>query len=161
MKIWTMEKWKRKLPASLARAQSRVDVYADKGVEAELEKACAQFIDWLRHEYRFPIPICVYLKNEAILRTMDGDTAVGTFFEPPSYTGTPAIRVAAGDYGELVLSDGRDDAAAAILTVIAHEMTHYFQWINGMHFPGFALEWQAFRCARRILAEYAETRDHP
>lgn len=161
MDIWKIEKWRKHLPASVVQAQSCVDVCADKGVETDLEKACVQFVDWLKREYLFPIPICVHLKNGTILKTMDGDTAVGTFFEPPSYAGCPNIRVAAGDYGDLVLSDGRDNAVAAILTVIAHEMTHYFQWINGIHFSGFILEWQATRYARRILAAYAETRDHP
>lgn len=161
MHIWTIEKWKKEIPMSIVQSQSRVIVYADKGIDNDLKTACVQFTEWLKQEYFFPIPICIYLKNETILKAMDGGTAVGTFFEPPSFVASPNMRIAVGDYDELVVSDGRDNAIATILTVIAHEMTHYFQWINGIHLPGIILEWQASRYSRLILSEYSETRDHP
>lgn len=92
---------------------------------------------------------------------MDGDIAVGTFFEPAAYSITPYIRAAVGDYDELLASHGRDNAVATILMVIAHEMTHYFQWINDITITEIGRERQASRYARLILDEYAQTREHP
>lgn len=161
MHIWTIEKWQKRIPASLIQPQSHIRIRTDKGVDDDLKIACRDFVRWVKREYFFPIPIYIYLKNQNMLKTMDGDTAVGTFFEPSAYSANPYIRIAAGDYAELVASLGRDNAIATILTVIAHEMTHYFQWINGIVLTEIGFERQANRYAQYILNEYAETRDHP
>ena len=49
----------------------------------------------------------------------------------------------------------------AILLTIAHELTHYFQWINALKLTPIGQERQATKYARYILDEYAETREHP
>ena len=86
---------------------------------------------------------------------------MGTFFEPLQHTIEPYIRIATGDYEELKEEIGRDQALASILTVIAHELTHYFQWINGIQKTERDSECQARRCAKKLLKKYAETREHP
>lgn len=52
-------------------------------------------------------------------------------------------------------------ALAATLSTIAHELTHYFQWINSLQLTPIGEERQAARYAGYILDEYAETREHP
>lgn len=161
MHIWTIEKWRRFVPEADVHARSCICVRADRGVDGDLNAACRNFIRWIKSEYRFPLPICVYLKNQRALKTMDGDTAVGTFFEPTSCSTRARIRIAAGDYDELRAASGRDNAIATILTVVAHEMTHYFQWINQLTLTERGRERQANQYARFILDEYAQTREHP
>lgn len=56
---------------------------------------------------------------------------------------------------------GKDSALTAILITIAHELTHYFQWINALHLTPIGQERQATKYARYILDDYAETREHP
>jgi len=56
---------------------------------------------------------------------------------------------------------GRDNALASILMSIAHELTHYFQWINNLPLTLMGEERQATIYARYIIDEYAETRGHP
>ena len=56
---------------------------------------------------------------------------------------------------------GKDSALTAILSTIAHELTHYFQWINALKLTPIGQERQATNYARYILDEYAETREHP
>jgi predicted SprT family Zn-dependent metalloprotease len=56
---------------------------------------------------------------------------------------------------------GKDDALARILATIAHELTHYFQWINNLKLTPMGRERQANQYAGFILAEYAHTRTHP
>ena len=64
---------------------------------------------------------------------MDGDKVYGTFWSMyDDYNIEPHIRVAAGDYMDLCHKWGKDSALTAILSTIAHELTHYFQWINAL-----------------------------
>ncbi|MCL2670548.1 MAG: hypothetical protein FWF10_00740 [Clostridiales bacterium] len=50
---------------------------------------------------------------------------------------------------------------ASYLFSLAHELTHYFQWINGIQLTEIGEERQATCYANWILDEYAETREHP
>ena len=87
--------------------------------------------------------------------------ASATFFFPFDTNDEPYARVATGDYFELLEKRGKDNALASILSSIAHELTHYFQWINGINLTEMGAERQATAYARFILDEYAETRKHP
>ena len=94
---------------------------------------------------------------------MDGDSVIGSFFEPFTYDFEPYIRIATGDYRELLESDGRDRAISSILISIAHELTHYFQWINGLtsKLTPIGIERQATMYSHFIVDEYTEAREHP
>ena len=70
----------------------------------------------------------------------------------------PYIKVATGSYAELCRSDGKDDALAAILYTLGHELTHYFQWLNQLELTPAGAERQANRCAGEIVAWYMDTR---
>ena len=63
---------------------------------------------------------------------------------------------------------GRDKALGAILHSLAHELSHYFQWLNHHDVwlsddpeTNRRLERQAVYYADAILDDYAETVDHP
>lgn len=73
----------------------------------------------------------------------------------------PYIRVSAGDYEDLKETRGQDNALAMILNSIAHELTHYFQWVNDLTVSDADVERQAAAHSSRILKEYARTRSHP
>jgi len=115
----------------------------------------------LRAEYYFPVRIIVYVKEAERIRAKDGDHVVGTFFEPYSYYDEPYIRIATGDYEELLSKNGKDNALASILISLAHELTHYYQWINNLQLTSMGRERQASRYARYIIDEYATIREHP
>ena len=161
MHIWTIERWKRYASPELITPKSRIQLHCDKNTNEDLKLACRHFIQWVKKEYYFPIPLCINLKKQALLKTKDGGTAVGTFFEPTDDSVLPHIRIATGDYPDLLDSLGRDDAIATILTVIAHEMTHYFQWINALPLTERGRERQATQYSHFILDEYSQTREHP
>ena len=104
----------------------------------------------------------IYVKNVKKLIAIDGDKVYGTFWSMnDDYSVEPHIRVAAGDYNDLCNKWGKDSALTAILLTIAHELTHYFQWINALKLTPIGQERQATKYARYILDEYAETREHP
>lgn len=159
MNVWTAEGWKRTYKDRCVRKGLRVK--SDGGVDDEVKRACKEFCKWLRREYDFPIRIPIYLKSSYKIKAMDGDLVVGTFFEPDDDFTEPYIRIATGDYPELLNRDGKDNALAYILRTIVHELTHYFQWINKVNLTPIGMERQATRSSRFILDLYAETRDHP
>lgn len=161
MHIWTIEKWKKVIPRERVLPANRIRVYADRNVDPEVVAACRRFVEWAKGEYVFPLEVRIHLKGQDRIKAMDGDDAVGTFYEPPEYDQPSHIRIAAGDYGELVDSIGRDNALCTILTVLAHEMTHYFQWINDLPLTERGRERQATQYAHWLLSEYAQTREHP
>ena len=141
--------------------RSGLRLKCDKGINCEVRRACKEFFKWLRTKYYFPIRVPVYLKCRSKITSIDGDTAFGTFFAPDDYLVEPYIRIATGDYNELLKERGQDDALAAILHTVSHELAHYFQWINRIQLTETGYERQANYYATLLLDEYAETRSHP
>lgn len=153
MHIWTIENWKQNIESD-GREGLRFRYESD--VHPEFKEACKDFAKWLRREYYFPVRVPVYIKNTKFIRALDGEEVVGTFFEPYEYSVEPYIRVAVGDYEELKAEIGKEGAQMAIFTTIAHELTHYFQWINGLQLTDVGRERQATRYAGFIVDEYKD-----
>ena len=160
MHIWTIENWTKNL-APIEERRTGLRLRFDRHVDPEVRAACIAFCGWMRTEYYFPLRLPVYVKSARRVRTMDGDFVCGSFFEPANYKDEPYIRIATGDFPELLGEIGRDNALASILWTMAHEITHYFQWINALDLTDVGRERQASRYAKYILSEYAETREHP
>ena len=158
--IWTIDKWTRNLePPDVRRKGLRLRFDAD--VDPEVRAAVKTFCAWLRKEYAFPLRVPVYVKSARRIKAKDGDLVCGTFFEPEAFNVEPYIRIATGDYQELKLEIGPDDALASILSTLAHELTHYFQWINGLDLTEIGRERQASQYQKYISDEYALAGDHP
>ena len=160
MHIWTTDRW-RKFFADMPDRRTGIRIRVEPSVDDEVKSACKNFVRWLRSEYDFPLRVPIYVKSAHYLTSLDGEKAVGTFFEPFDYSVEPYIRIATGDYRTLKQSIGRDNALASILLTIAHELTHYYQWINRIELTAVGMERQAARYAHDIVDEYAATREHP
>lgn len=156
MHIWTIENWK-KIYNGAHRKGLRFVI--DKNVDIEVRSACKEFGTWLRKQYTFPIRVPVYVKQHEKIKACDGELVVGTFFWPDLRDVEPYIRVAAGDYSELKNNRGKFNALAEILLSIAHELTHYFQFINDLKLTEIGEERQAKAYAQFILEEYFEDRE--
>lgn len=153
--IGTIENWGKNI--NLEREGHRTGLRFDNNIDPEVRRVCKEFASFLRKEYFFPIRVVVYIKNKIKIVAMDGDEVYGTFWSmEDDYTIEPHIRVAAGDYNDLCIKWGKDSAMSAILNTIAHELTHYFQWINSLHLTAIGAERQATRYAGYILDEYSE-----
>lgn len=160
--IWAIEDWEKNIDLDREGHRTGLRLRFDKDIDDEVRRACKEFAVFLRREYFFPIRIIVYIKNTPKIIAMDGDKVYGTFsWVEDDYTAEPHARVAAGDYPDLCRKWSKDSALTAILLTIAHELTHYFQWINSLQLTPIGLERQATKYARYILDEYAETREHP
>ncbi len=159
MNIWESSKWKNILDTENIRSGVRLKF--DNQVDPEVRRSCKEFVNWLRKQFCFPLRVPVYIKSVPAVRAMDGDFVTATFFEPYDYNVEPYIRIATGDYAAADSIQEKDNALASILHSVAHELTHYFQWINGIKLTERGYERQAARYAGLILDEYAETREHP
>lgn len=96
------------------------------------------------------------------IKAMDGELVSATCFLPYSKSVEPYARVSVGDYEMVKEKRGRDNALAGILTSVAHELTHYFRWIDDSEYDDIKREERkACRLARKIVNDYATTREHP
>jgi hypothetical protein len=122
-----------------------------------VRRALIRFSRWLRAEFDFPIRVLVYLFQSDHIITQDGEKVSASFFAPYQRDVEPYIRIATGDYVSLSKEVGRDNALAAYLCSLAHEIVHYRQWIETGE------TWERGVClkARKLVDIYAMTVDHP
>ncbi len=158
MHIWTIEKWRDRYKNYNIRTGLRLR--CDQDVDAEVKRECKEFCKWLRSEYYFPIRVPIYLKSSYRIKAIDSEYVCGIFFEPNDKMIEPYVRIATGDYQMLSEKWGKDSALNAILKSIAHELTHYFQWINGLRLTDIGTERQATQYSRFILDEYLNVKGH-
>ncbi len=156
MDIWTSNRWKYIISPDMRKG---LRLRFDKGVDEEVKEACLSFANWLREQYCFPVRVPIYFKNTSYLRTVDKEGAYATFFRPDSYNVEPYIRIAVGDYENLKKDWGRENAICAYLADMAHELTHYYQWINDIKLTRIGEERQATVYKDRIVSSYLEEFD--
>ncbi|MBO5396113.1 MAG: hypothetical protein J6A97_04445 [Clostridia bacterium] len=108
----------------------------------------------MRKEFEFPLRVNVYVKGDYRIKAKDGDMVVGTCWKPADFSAYPYIRLATGDYNELVDERGEDGAMWAILASFSHELTHYYQYINNLQLTLVGEERQAHAYVNRILEAY-------
>lgn len=133
-------------------------IRCDKEVHPEVRRACLKFAKWLRNEFEFPIRVVVYLKKDyQIKNRFSKELVSATFFAPFDKCVEPYIRVATGDYLELLEKSGKDNALAAILGSVAHELGHYYQWVDDLELD----EKGAENNKDYMIDLYAQTREHP
>ena len=104
---------------------------------------------------------CGVNKNKKYLISTTGERASATFWGPFDKTQEPYIRIAVDDYEDILESFGKDNALAAILGSMAHELSHYFQWLKDLDIMDAKMERQAKYYSDVIVWDYAETREHP
>ena len=101
--------------------------------------------------------VVIYLKKDERIKNMNGELVTATFFAPFDKANEPYIRIATGDYDRLLKECGKDNALAAYLRSIAHEIIHYKQWIRDYPLD----ESKANRESKDLIRRYAKTRLHP
>lgn len=98
--------------------------------------------------------VMVYVKNQEQICAHDGERVYETFFAPYDHSLEPYVRIAVGDYISLVEKRGEMNAAYALLECLAHELTHYYQWLAEWEMNNVLEEKQARYCARQVVRRY-------
>lgn len=110
---------------------TRVDLHFSKGVYPQLRKEIMLFLRWIRREYVFPRKVNIQISDKMFVRTFLTDEQVSaSTFIPDNEKFKVLIRVSTGDYLFMVQNDGYRIAVCSILGSIAHELTHYYQWVK-------------------------------
>lgn len=157
-KLWKCSDWGTYIPPNCRKG---IRLRFDPGVNCEVRRACKDFVKWLRSQYEFPVRIPIYFKATKTIISRSGEHVSASFFGPYDKSVEPYIRISVGDYPDLLRERGKDNALASILHSIAHELSHYYQWLKDSDLSEEKMERQARYYALEILSDYAETRAHP
>ena len=152
--IWTLENWKNKQDIMGKNTLSGLHTRIDRNVDPEVKYALKIFISWVRSEYSFPIRIPIYVKDTRRIKAKDGEMVCGTFWMPYDSMKGAYIRIATGDYHEMCKKIGKYDAILNILLCIAHELTHYYQWLNDLQLTDIGRERQATTYSYYVVYEF-------
>ncbi|MCY9140812.1 hypothetical protein [Peribacillus frigoritolerans] len=126
----------------------------EAGVHPEVRRVCIQFCKWLRTQMEFPIRVVIYLKKDYQIKNRTIKQMVtATFFAPYDKNVEPFIRIATGDYSELIEERGTKDALYAMLDSISHEIIHYQQWLENRELNEAEAEEKGYK----LVDSYAET----
>ena len=120
--------------------------------QPEVRGALIKFARWLRTNHEFPIRVPVYLLPGQKLVMANGAGASASFFSPRRRTEEPYIRIATGDYPALKREQGRDNALAAFIVSMSHEIVHYEQWVRAGRITERGVATRAVRMLRRYEA---------
>lgn len=154
MHVWRLENWTKHLDLSTENHKKGLRMRFDNGVSPIVREFCIDFAKWMRKEFSFPIRVNVYVKAAYRIKARDGEPVIGTFWWPHNYGTSTYARIATGDYFELLEKRGEVQAMWAILRPIAHELTHYFQYVNKLSLTKIGEERQATVYSDYILTEY-------
>lgn len=157
--LWDCTKWKKRYRAAETDVKTGLRFRFEKGVDPWVREICLEFGKWLRQEYLFPVRLNVYVKAAKRILAMDGELVCGTCWRPDDPFETPYFKIATGDYSELCEQRGKISATAEILLAIAHELTHYYQWLNGIELTPVGEERQAARYADIIVSDFYDDSD--
>ena len=118
------------------------------------------FGKWLRQEYEFPIRVNVYFKSQPYIKAFDGDQVSATFWGSFDRKREPYIKIAVGDFYALVEKSNVFSALCNTAASLAHELTHYYQWINDFQLSEIQEERQSRYYSKKIVYRYLEERGY-
>ena len=154
MRLWSSDNWEAYFKTPDRR--TGLCLRFEKGIDAEIRDACRLFCKWLKIRYMFPIRVPIYFKNAEYITTNSGERCSAKFFSPHDRLYEPFITIATRDLDAIAQRKGK---AAAILTMyssIAHELSHYFQWIKILPLTEKQEERQAKYYQHRVVQQYLD-----
>lgn len=154
--LWSSQDWENMIEPEEENLPMGIRLLIDKEVDAELREACKKFVRYLRKMYVFPIRVLVHLKKHTRILASDGEEVLGLFVDYYDYSVSPDAWIATGDYSDIKEKYGKDNAEWEIFRIIAHELSHYFQWINDVKLTPRGKEWQASWYAGMVIDEYLD-----
>ena len=86
--VWTRKDWTRN-PALEQGIREGLRLRFDRGIDPALRLECLAYAKWLREDFRFPVRVRVYIRNQRRIRAKDGELVCGTFWRPFSYAEEP------------------------------------------------------------------------
>ena len=157
LNTWEMQNWK-----ECKNQKTGLYIRFEKKIDPEVRRALLELTRWLRSRYTFPSKVIVYVYASKYVHAKDGEPVFGTCWRPGDRSAYSHIKLSTGDYPQLLEKYGKDNALASILNCELKMLTHYFQWANNLDDLTEKEEcYDASKCAKTILKQYSQTRDHP
>jgi hypothetical protein len=101
-------------------------------VDKEIGQQFKLFAAWLRKKNEFPIRLPVYLSEKEYVVDEAGEDCVSIFFAPYDKNVEPYIRIATGDFYELVQDEGKEHAVFNSLFSLALAIIKYGNWLDNI-----------------------------
>ncbi|MBP3855301.1 MAG: hypothetical protein IK990_06785 [Ruminiclostridium sp.] len=158
MNPWKCEDWK-SFYTDKPGLRTGLRLHFEPGIDSTLRKFFLLFAAWLRKNYPFPIRVNVYIKHTKTLRAKDGTQVSATFFGPFDRTLEPYIRIAADDFEEIRAEHDTFSALCGEINSLAHELTHYYQWLNDLGLTEKQEERQAAYFSEKIVYRFIDEND--
>lgn len=132
-------------------------MHYDRHINNFLKCILVHYVNWIRKNYQFPIRINVYIKNRSQIKALDSSSVSATFFGPFDRLQEPYIKVAVGDFNDWIKETDLFQAVCSVLSSLAHEFTHYYQWVNNFNLTEVQEERQANYFSRKIVYLYLDS----
>lgn len=156
---WNSKKWV-EFYSTAPAARGALRMHYCKEVDNKLKLGFDDFSKWLRNKYVFPMRVNVYVKNSFYIKAKDGENVSATFFGPFDRLAEPYIKIAAGDYYDLVEKYNEFNALCDNIASLAHELTHYYQWLNDVALSEAQEERQAKYYSIKVVRSYLNERGY-
>ena len=106
-----------------------IKIVYDDGVDQYVKDVIYNFCRNLERNYQFVVPLNIYVVNKPHLDNEAGDKSVCAYGSPWKLSERGAyIKMAVGDYDDLVRERGRYDAVFAILEPLSDKIIIYLTW---------------------------------
>lgn len=156
MHLWILEKEKKYYGTEDARTGLYLRI--DKDIDEEVKNACKSYCKWLREKYCFPVRVTVYIKNTYRIKAEYGELVCATYLKPDAISAKARVRIAVGDYNDIVENEGKLNALDGVLFSISYGLTRYYQWINDIHLTKVGMERQVHTYSNKVLNDYLKSR---
>lgn len=131
-------------------------LHFSKDFDKNLKVVIQYFVRWVRKQYCFPIKLVINIKNTSyVVNSITGEKATASIFLPFDKNRLPHMQVSIGNYEDLKEIDLLS-ADCNVLESIAHEITHYYQWLKDDAGTGNFSERQARYKAKQIVYKYLD-----
>lgn len=152
MDLWELNKFSDEYKGNKVRHGLRCRY--STGIDEGLKQIIMNFAEWIRDRFSFPMRVVVYFKAEEHIIARDKEKVDGIFCGPYDPMLEPYIKIACGKYSDSLNQKEAAFEITSILTSLAHEITHYYQWLNRLELSYRREEYQATWYSHRIVDEY-------
>ncbi|KOF55793.1 hypothetical protein AGR56_18555 [Clostridium sp. DMHC 10] len=132
-------------------AYAGLNIRCESHIDLQLRDIIIEFARWIRKKYTFEIGVTVYVRNEFKSKAKDKQDFWASFFAPDNHEYNPYIRVEIKNH-KADLAD-INDFRKSILGSIAHEIIHYFQWIEKADFCEKTAEGKSKKLVKAFIEE--------
>lgn len=152
-RLWNLQHYSAAtLHRTVERAGLRIRIHSN--VHPFVRCQLLIFCRWLRAYYEFPIRVNITIPNTKKIVAYDGELCYGRCFIPDDPNDSIYIDVAGAYNGDVNDFRALQNYTWKTMFTLAHELGHYYQYLNQVSLTPRGIEWQATYYAHNILDEY-------